>query len=127
MRNNIAYIIEPDNEIAGLLKVLLETHGFWAKVFSDAEAFISANCTNDATNSCLLVEAALPGIGGLGLLRLLRSQGYSSPIIVLCDVPNGEFRQRALGYGANEVVYKTSLDKFLTERIHEFIPPQVND
>jgi two-component system, chemotaxis family, CheB/CheR fusion protein len=67
---------------------LLETDGYRVEVFASCEAFLAAGIVTD--DSCLLVDAYLPGQSGLDLLRQLQNTGRQLAAIMITgnsDVP----------------------------------------
>ncbi len=65
----------------------------------------------------------------MSLLRQLRRQGFSQPVIVLTDTANRDLQQQALNLGATEVIEKPLVNAFLIETLSELLPgrPEVPD
>ena len=66
------YLIDSDSAIRDALTTLLESYDIPVKAYSDSESFFWA--VRDVPTGCVLVEAELPGLNGLGLLRKLQGQ-----------------------------------------------------
>lgn len=82
------YIVDDDPSICEGLSNLLESVGIAAELYASAEAFRER--WDQAAAGCLLLDARLPGIGGVELQEQLRTEGVSIPIIFMTahgDVP----------------------------------------
>lgn len=82
------YIVDDDPSICEGLSNLLESVGIAAEHYASAEAFRERWDQTGA--GCLLLDARLPGIGGVELQEQLGAEGVSIPIIFMTahgDVP----------------------------------------
>jgi len=82
------FIVDDDESIREGLSNLLEAVGINAKCYSTAEGF-SAHWS-DAMTGCLLLDARLPGIGGVEFQERLRRSGARIPVIFMTahgDIP----------------------------------------
>ena len=82
------FIVDDDESIREGLSNLLEAVGINAKCYSTAEGF-SAHWS-DAMTGCLLLDARLPGIGGVEFQERLRRSGARIPVILMTahgDIP----------------------------------------
>ncbi len=120
--HNIVHVVDPDEAIGEALSALLGTYGIYVRAFSDAESFLRARSSWGSDPGCLLIEANLPGLNGLSLLRQLRDQGSSLPVIVLTTTQNSALERQALQFGATEVIEKSLINAFLVGRLPELLP-----
>ncbi|MGB6745855.1 MAG: response regulator [Terracidiphilus sp.] len=82
------FIVDDDESIREGLSNFLEAVGINAKCYSTAEGF-SAHWS-DAMAGCLLLDARLPGIGGVEFQEQLRKSGTKIPVIFMTahgDIP----------------------------------------
>jgi len=82
------FIVDDDEAIREGVSNLLEAVGINAKCYSTAEGF-SAHWS-DAMAGCLLLDARLPGVGGVEFQERLRKSGASIPVIFMTahgDIP----------------------------------------
>ncbi|MDO8421232.1 MAG: chemotaxis protein CheB [Parvibaculum sp.] len=82
------YVVDDDAHIRGAIRSVLEDDGRTVVDFSTCEAFLDAY--HPGGEACLLVDAYLPGMSGLDLLRQLNDLGYQLPAIMITgnsDVP----------------------------------------
>ena len=82
------FIVDDDASIREGVSNLLEAVGINAKCYATAEGF-SAHWSN-AMAGCLLLDARLPGIGGVEFQERLRTSGAQIPVIFMTahgDIP----------------------------------------
>ncbi|MEQ8348104.1 MAG: chemotaxis protein CheB [Sneathiellaceae bacterium] len=100
----VVYIIDDDPGICAALRELLEGNGWTVKDFQTSEAFLESY--RPATEGCLLVDAYLPGISGIQLLRRLREAGDQLPAIVITGKSDVTTAVEAMKAGAIDFVTK---------------------
>jgi FixJ family two-component response regulator len=111
-------IIDSDAAIGEALTLLLDTYGIPTHAFLSAESFFEAwNEEKSKVGCLLLVEANLPSMSGLSLVRQLREEHFNSPIIVMTNIATAKMRQQAIKFGANDVIEKPFVSKFIVKRI----------
>jgi FixJ family two-component response regulator len=72
--------------------------------FASAEDFLqSARLHN---SSCVVADVQMPGMSGLDLLKIVRSQGNDTPFIFITAFPNESVRARAVKAGADVLLEK---------------------
>jgi FixJ family two-component response regulator len=82
------FIVDDDEAIREGVSNLLEAVGINAKCYATAEGF-SAHWSNEMTG-CLLLDARLPGIGGVEFQERLRKSSIKIPVIFMTahgDIP----------------------------------------
>ena len=124
--SHIVHVIDPDAAIGEALSALLETYGIAVQGFPDAESFLCARAAGRIAGGCLLVDANLPGLSGLSLLRELHGQNSELPVIVLTDAASPEFRKQAQSLGAVDVLEKPLMNGFLLGRLSTLMPGATN-
>jgi FixJ family two-component response regulator len=97
-------IVDDDVWARGGLATLLHSMGFESRTFVSAEQFLEAGCA--ATTACLITDLNMPGMGGLALLRTLRSAGHLVPTILITGYANELGHARAVDAGAAAVLIK---------------------
>ena len=90
-------VVDDDESVRDSLPSLLKMLGFDAVSFASAEAFLASNALDRA--DCLIFDVAMPGIGGLELVRqpLVRSAGV--PVIFITALHDGDVRRELLNAG----------------------------
>jgi two-component system CheB/CheR fusion protein len=98
------YIIDDDNDIRATLRELLEADGRYVKDFGDCESFLAAY--RPAGEACLLLDAYLPGIDGVDLLRQLKNAGHHLPTIMITGSSAVPMAVEAMKVGAIDFLEK---------------------
>jgi two-component system, LuxR family, response regulator FixJ len=84
----LVHIIDDDDALRDSLSFLLSTAGIATIVHDSAAAYLSDTRRN--ASGCIVTDVRMPGISGIDLLRKLKADGSSVPVIVMTghgDVP----------------------------------------
>ncbi len=108
-------VIDDDPGIRNALHMMLEEHGYKVETFSSGEAFLSDN--NHRRFRCLVVDISLPGLGGLELLKRLKSKPRCPAIIYLAGSGDVPIAVRAMREGAADFLQKPVQGQALSESI----------
>ncbi|MDT4831264.1 response regulator [Sinorhizobium sp. Sb3] len=103
-RAKIVAIIDDDRNLRLALQDLLETVGIIGEVYKSAEDFISRE--GFRTADCILTDLRMPGMSGLELLRMLRTQGHKQPVLIMTSYADADAEASALKGGASEFLSK---------------------
>jgi len=93
---SVVFVVDDDRQIRAGLREVLEEDGRRVEDYADCESFLAAY--RPVRNACLLVDATMPGMSGLALLRRLRESGHRLPAIMITgnsDVPTAVQAMRA--------------------------------
>jgi FixJ family two-component response regulator len=112
------YVIDPDKSVHDALTTLLGASGVDITCFSTAEALLESNALCNRDCGCLLVEANLPGMGSLALVRQLHARYGDLPIIVLASTSDRDIADQALKAGAVDVFDKPLISGRLLDRLN---------
>jgi FixJ family two-component response regulator len=80
------------------IRELVESLGFGARAFENAEQFLESGILGET--ACLITDLQMPGLSGLDLQKELRVQGYRIPVIFITAFPDERHRSSAFGAGA---------------------------
>jgi FixJ family two-component response regulator len=116
----VVAVIDDDESVRESLPDLLRELGYDAEAFSSAEDFLESGAISRA--GCLILDVAMPGMSGPDLLRHLRVQGFSVPIIFITAHGDDLIRPQLIEQGAiaclfkpfDELDLRTSLDAAFT-------------
>ena len=104
----------------GLKRILGDE--FQGSTFGEAHDFQQAlNLVRQERWNVVILDIDLPGRSGLDVLKQIRAEHLSSPIIVFSMYPEEQFAVRALKAGASGYVAKDSASEQLVEAIHKVI------
>ena len=98
------YIVDDDSDVRRSLRDLLEADGRHVMDFGSCEAFLAAY--HPGGEACLLIDAYLPGIDGIELLRQLKSAGHHLPAIMITGSSAVPMAVEAMKVGAIDFIEK---------------------
>jgi two-component system CheB/CheR fusion protein len=99
------YVVDDDLGIREAMRGVFEAAGKQVEAYPDAESFLAA-LPEDIEDSCLLVDAALPGISGLQLLQRLAQQNITLPSIMVTGLGDIGMAVQAMKAGAADFLEK---------------------
>ena|ERR1700730_8101802 len=99
-------IVDDDENLCAAFADLLMSAGFAAQTFPSAEDFLR-RARREAIH-CLVLDLGLSGMSGLELLRHLRANGWSTPVLCITAQPDpdGKLANEVLEAGAQTILYK---------------------
>lgn len=100
----VVFVVDDDGEVRAGLREMLEGEGRAVEDYASAEAFLAAYRPGRA--GCLLIDAYLPGMDGLHLLRTLRDAGHALPAIMITGRSDVAMAVQAMKAGALDFIEK---------------------
>jgi two-component system CheB/CheR fusion protein len=100
----IVFIVDDDEHVRNALRSVLQEDGRLAETYKDSEAFLQAY--QPGKLGCLLVDATLPGMSGLDLLRHLRLAGDTLPTVMITGKSDVPMAVQAMKAGADDFIEK---------------------
>jgi two-component system CheB/CheR fusion protein len=97
-------IVDDNSDVRASIRAVLEDDGRQVEDYDSCEAFLAAY--RPGRDACLLIDACLPGMQGIDLLRRLKSDGHRLPSIMITghsDIPTAIEAMRA---GASDFIEK---------------------
>ena len=98
------YCVEDDDNIRELVIYTLESTGLKARGFAEGTAFMEALAFD--TPELILLDIMLPKIDGITLLKWLRNQKKTTPVLLLTAKSSIEERVNGLDSGADDYLIK---------------------
>ena len=98
------FCVEDDNGIRDLMIYALNAAGFEAKGFSDGESFYEALSQSDP--ELILLDIMLPGEDGIRILKRLRAEGNTVPVIMATAKGTEYDKVIGLDLGADDYLAK---------------------
>ncbi len=98
------YLVDDDPSVRAVIRALLEDEGYAVRAYDRCEAFLEDYAGE--TGGCLLVDAYLPGMSGLDLLRHLNEAGVLLPSIMITGGGDVQMAVRAMKMGATDFIEK---------------------
>ncbi len=100
----IIFIVDDDAHIRDGLREMLEESGRDVEAFATGEGFLAAY--HPGREACLILDAYLPGMDGIELLRRLRIASHKLPIIMITGNSDVPMAIQAMKAGAIDFVEK---------------------
>ena len=100
----VIFVVDDDAHVRGAIRSVLEDDGHVVEDFDSCEAFLAAY--RAGREACLLVDAYLPGMTGLELLRRLGEAGHRLPAIMITGNSDVPMAVEAMKAGASDFIEK---------------------
>ena len=100
----VIFVVDDDSEVRQAIRGMLEHGGRLVQDYADGEAFLDAY--RPGRDACLLIDANLPGISGLDLLRRLKEAGHQVPAIMITGQSDVPMAVEAMKAGASDFLEK---------------------
>jgi two-component system CheB/CheR fusion protein len=101
---SVVFVVDDDHEVCEAMRAVLEDDGHTVETFSSSEDFLGAY--RPGRKGCLLLDAYLPGINGVELLRRLHDRGDQLPAIVITGNSDVPMAVEAMKAGAADFIEK---------------------
>jgi len=101
---DLVQIIDDDDALRDSLTFLLSTAGIEAKSYESAGAYL--NDPHRGTSGCIITDVRMPGMSGIDLLRKLKSDGVTVPVIVMTGHGDVPLAVEAMKLGAFDFIEK---------------------
>lgn len=104
VRPPVIYVVDDDSHIRESLRGMIEDFGMDVEDFGVCEAFLEAY--RPGREACLVIDAYLPGMNGLELLRRLGDAGHKLPAIMITGNSDVAIAVEAMKAGALDFIEK---------------------
>jgi two-component system CheB/CheR fusion protein len=112
----IVYVVDDDAEIRAAIASLIAAEGGSVQGFASGEAFLAAY--RPGQHDCVLIDAYLPGLNGIEILRRLRAAGHLLPAIMITGSSDVAIAVQAMKAGAADFIEKPVASDELLAAIH---------
>jgi two-component system, chemotaxis family, CheB/CheR fusion protein len=100
----VIFIVDDDSHVRETIRIVLEEDGRVVEDYASCEAFLEAY--RPGRDACLLIDAYLPGMRGLELLRRLHEAGHRLPSIMITGSSDVPMAVQAMKAGASDFIEK---------------------
>jgi two-component system CheB/CheR fusion protein len=100
----VIFVVDDDSHLREGIREIFEEEGLAVEDFASCEAFLEAY--RPGRNACLLIDAYLPGMGGLELLQRLSDAGHRLPSIMITGNSDVAIAVQAMKAGASDFLEK---------------------
>src|SRR5690606_2982841 len=112
-------VVEDEALLRHHLHTRLGERAFVVDAVADAEEALYR--AQEFNHDLAIVDLGLPGMGGLDLIRQLRGQGRSLPILILTARGNWQDKVEGLAAGADDYLVKPFQFEELEARLHALL------
>ena len=100
-------IVDDEEDIVKIVSFYLRQEGFSTEAFFDGESFLKA--LSKSSFDCVILDLMLPGVSGMEILKILRSDESTSDIPVIVLTAKGSESDIVAGFeeGVNDCVVKS--------------------
>lgn len=98
------HLVDDDEAIRHSASFMLRHAGFNVRTYKDGLQFLDA--IDPSSRGCVLLDVRMPGIDGLGVLRVLGEKGITLPVIVLTGHGDVSVAVEAMKSGAKDFIEK---------------------
>jgi len=100
----VIFVVDDDSHVRGAIRSVLEDEGMRVEDFATCEGFL--NAWRPGRRGCLILDANLPGMGGLELLNTLSKAGHGLPTIMITGNSDVQMVVQAVKAGASDFIEK---------------------
>ena len=104
LKPSVIFVVDDDDNIRRAIRAMLENAGHVVEDYATGEAFLDAYRPD--RDGCLLVDAYLPGMGGIELLQRLRDAGDRLPAVMITGHSDVPMAVRAMKAGTLDFIEK---------------------
>jgi FixJ family two-component response regulator len=110
-------VVDDDESVRESLPDLLTEFGFTSRTFSSAEQFLASQVVSQT--KCLILDIAMPGMGGPELQHELERRRIKIPIIFITANQDETLRSRVVEEGAIQCLLKPFSDTALLQALNK--------
>jgi two-component system, chemotaxis family, CheB/CheR fusion protein len=111
----VIFIVDDDGNLRDGIRELLEDNGRVVEDYASCEAFLAA--WHPGRECCLIIDAYLPGMSGLDLLKQLKDKGQLPPAIMITGDGDVSIAVQAMKAGASDFIEKPVRGEELTASV----------
>ena len=100
----VVAIVDDDEAVRRALRRLVVSLSYHPVGFASGEEFLAG--LGEAAPSCVLMDQHMPSLNGLDVLRRMRTDGRSVPVIIVTGFDQPGLRQKCLDAGASDYLVK---------------------
>jgi FixJ family two-component response regulator len=117
--DSTVFIVDDDPGVGESLAWLIQSVGLKANVYNSPTSFLESY--KDSHPGCLVIDVRMPNKNGLALLKRLRSNGATLPVILISGHGEVSMAVEALKSGAFDFIEKPFSGDLLLDRIQKAV------
>lgn len=115
MADGVVHVVDDDPAMRDSLAFLLEESDLRAKIYDSPTALLAAGAAIEP--GCVLTDVRMPEMTGLDLIRRLRAEGITHPVIVMTGHADVPLAIEAMRLGVSDFIEKPFDDELLITSI----------
>ncbi len=120
MHPGIVYVVDDDEAFRDSVAWLLQTNGYQARLFSDAESLLKdIKAGSGGPPRCVVLDVRMPGMSGPEAQEALKARSIEVPIIFVTAHADVPIAVAAIKRGAFDFIEKPFAENDLLKRIEE--------
>lgn len=123
----LVHVVDDDLDMRQSLHMLLRSVAIDARAYGSADEFLVRFREQHDRPSVLLLDVRMPGMSGMTLLKHLRSEHASLPVIIITGHGDIDMAVRAMKLGARDFITKPFSAQKLLDRIQEVLDQAARD
>jgi two-component system CheB/CheR fusion protein len=100
----VIYVVDDDRHVRESIRGVLDENGWTVENYESGESFLEAY--HPGREACLLIDAYLPGMNGLELMKHLTEAGQQLPTIMITGSSDVSIAVQAMKAGASDFIEK---------------------
>lgn len=124
MNNGVVHVIDDDEAMRDSVAFLLETAEYQSRTYDSAAAFLDALATLEP--GCVITDIRMPQMSGMELVRRLRDEGVSFPVIVITGHADVPLAVEAMKAGVVDFIEKPFGDEALLSAVRQAMAREVD-
>ena len=113
------YVVDNDPQVCDSLSLMVRSIGMEARTYLSAEAFLDGCHDMPSSPKCMVLDVRIPGLGGLGLQKMLAARGSRMPIIMISGCADIPIAVQAMSAGAMDFLEKPFGRRTILDRIQK--------
>lgn len=115
MAEGVVHVVDDDAAMRDSLAFLLEEAGLEARIYDSPTALLDA--AKRLEPGCVLTDVRMPEMSGIDLIRRLRAEGISFPVIVMTGHADVPLAIEAMRLGVRDFIEKPFDDDMLVSAV----------
>jgi two-component system response regulator FixJ len=115
MVDGVIHVVDDDPAMRDSLAFLLEEADLKARIYESPSALLAASASLEP--GCVLTDVRMPEMTGLDLIRRLRAEGITHPVIVMTGHADVPLAIEAMRLGVSDFIEKPFDDELLVASI----------
>jgi two-component system response regulator FixJ len=124
MNNGVVHVIDDDEAMRDSVAFFLETAEYQSRTYDSAAAFLDALATLEP--GCVITDIRMPQMSGMELVRRLRDEGVSFPVIVITGHADVPLAVEAMKAGVVDFIEKPFGDEALLSAVRQAMAREVD-